>query len=81
MTTLKGTLSPRTLTRTLKSTLKLKTLKRILLSSKISSFLEMVYDRVDDGHKFSHKNYGLARPRFHAAVNWKLELNNFSRKR
>ena len=24
----------------------------------------MVYDRVDDGHMFSYKNYGLPRPRF-----------------
>ena len=29
-------------------------------------FLVMVYDRVDDGDKFSKKNFGLGRLRFHA---------------
>ena len=31
-------------------------------------FLVMVYDRVDDGDKFSKKNVGLKRLRFHLAV-------------
>ena len=28
----------------------------------------LVYDRVGDGQKFSHENFGLGRPRFHATV-------------
>ena len=40
----------------------------------------MVYDGVDDEHKFSNKNYGIPRSPFHATGNGKLELKSFSRK-
>ena len=35
-------------------------------------FLVMVYDRVDDGDKFSKKNFGLGRLRFHATSDLKV---------
>ena len=35
-------------------------------------FLVMVYDRVDDGDKFSKKNFGLGRLRFHATSHLKV---------
>ena len=37
-------------------------------------FLVMVYDRVDDGHKFSKKDFGLGRLRFHATHHLKIEV-------
>ena len=37
-------------------------------------FLVMVYDRVDDGDKFSKKDFGLGRLRFHATSHLKIEV-------
>ena len=37
----------------------------------------MVYDRVDDGGKFSKKNFGLGRLRFHATSYLKIEAKLF----
>ena len=34
----------------------------------------MVYDRVDDGDKFSKKDFGLGRLRFHATSHLKIEV-------
>ena len=31
-------------------------------------FLVTAHDRVSDGEKFSYKNFGFGRPRFHATV-------------
>ena len=81
MGTLRRTLSQRTLRRTLNRNLSLRSLERNLLPTKNSSFLALLCNGVDDWHKFSYKNYSLARPRFYTAVNCKLELKNFSRKR
>ena len=41
----------------------------------------MVYDRVDDGDKFSKKNFGLGRLCFPASSHLKIEAKVFSRKR
>ena len=38
----------------------------------IFSFLVMVYDRVDDEHKFSNKYFGLGRLSFHATSHLKV---------
>ena len=35
-------------------------------------FLVMIYDRADDGNKFSKKNFGLARLRFYATSHLKV---------
>ena len=40
-------------------------------------FLVMVYDRVDDGDKFSKKNFCLGRLRFHATGHLKIEAKEF----
>ena len=40
----------------------------------------MVYDRVDDGDKFSKKNFGLGRLRFPASSHLKIEAKVYSRK-
>ena len=40
-------------------------------------FLVMVYDRVDDGDKFSKKKFGLGRLRFHATGHLKIEAKEF----
>ena len=40
-------------------------------------FLVMVYDRVDDGDKFSQKNFSLGRLRFHATSYLKIEAKAF----
>ena len=40
-------------------------------------FLVMVYDRVDDGDKFSNKNFGLGSLRFHATSHLKIEAKVF----
>ena len=40
-------------------------------------FLVMVYDRVDDGDKFSKENFGLGRLRFHATNHLKIEAKEF----
>ena len=40
----------------------------------IFCFLVMVYDRVDDGDKFSKKDFGLGRLRFHATSHLKIEV-------
>ena len=79
------------LIRTLKMTLSLRNLKRTLSMRTLRSFktlndfpfcfLVVVYDREDDGDKFSYENFGLGRSRFHTTSNLKLKLNNFSRKR
>ena len=37
----------------------------------------MVYDKVGDGDKFSNKNFGLRRPRFHATSHLKTEAKVF----
>ena len=37
----------------------------------------MVYDRVDDGDKFSNKNFGLGSLRFHATSHLKIEAKVF----
>ena len=37
----------------------------------------MVYDRVDDGDKFSQKNFSLGRLRFHATSYLKIEAKAF----
>ena len=37
----------------------------------------MVYDRVDDGNKFSKKNFGLGRLLFHATSYLKIEAKVF----
>ena len=41
------------------------------------SFLVMVYDRVDDGDKFSKKDFGLGRLHFHATSHLKNEAKVF----
>ena len=38
----------------------------------------MVYDKVDDGDRFSYKKLGLRRARFYATVTQKLKLKNFA---
>ena len=40
-------------------------------------FLVMVYDRVDDGDKFSKKNFVFGRLRFHATSHLKIEAKLF----
>ena len=37
----------------------------------------MVYDRMDDGDKFSKKNVGFGRLRFHATSHLKIEAEVF----
>lgn len=64
-----------------KRTLSLRTLRSFkalnnFWDTKISCFLVMVYIIYqvmgsNDGDRFSYKNYGLGRPRFHTAINWK----------
>ena len=44
-------------------------------------FFVMVYDRVDDGNKFSKKRFGIGWLHFHATSHSKLKLKYFSRKR
>ena len=39
--------------------------------------LVMVQNRVDDGHKFSKKNFGLGRIRFNATSQLKIEVKVF----
>ena len=41
------------------------------------SFLVMVYDRVDDGDKFSNESLGPARPRFYGTSHLKIETKVF----
>ena len=40
-------------------------------------FLVMVYDRIDDGDKFSKKNFGLGRLCFHATSHLKTVAKVF----
>ena len=40
-------------------------------------FLVMVYDRVDDGDKFSKKSFVLGRLPFHATIKLKIEAKVF----
>ena len=37
----------------------------------------MVYDRIDDGDKFSNKNFVFVRLRFHATSHLKMEAEVF----
>ena len=37
----------------------------------------MVYDRLGDVDKFSYKDFGLGRPRFHASSHLKIEAKEF----
>ena len=50
-----------------------------LLRRKLTLFglLVMVYDRVDDGDKFSKKNFSLGRLRYHATSHLKIEAKLF----
>ena len=41
-------------------------------------FFVIVYDTVGDGEKFSYKNFGPGKPRFHATVTISLKQNDFS---
>ena len=49
----------------------------LLLKLTLFGFLVIVYNRVDDMDKFSKKNFGLGRLRFHATGHLKIEAKEF----